>query len=139
MIKKIPSRPHPYHYWRLSPSATQATPPYWSAFTHPRLRRILGQLFIRTQSPIGHPAKQTWRMTRILAVEQPGEIAADSSPAVNDFTMDLVAVVQKELTSEEKCIKISFSSCNMVSLLVLLQRSAFSWEINIRLAALVCT
>lgn len=48
-------------------------------------------------------------MTRILAVEQPGEIAADSSPAVNDFTMDLVAVVQKELTSEEKCIKISFS------------------------------
>lgn len=45
-----------------------------------------------------------------------GEEAADSSLADDDLTMDLVERVQKELTSEEKCRKISFSSYFIVNL-----------------------
>lgn len=50
--------------------------------------------------------------------------AADSSLADDDFTMDLVARVQKELTSEDKCIKISFSSYIIVNLLLASTASA---------------
>jgi len=53
-------------------------------------------------------AKQTWRMTRSTGGERPRERRADSKPAANDFIMDLVTRVQKELAFEEKCLKISF-------------------------------
>lgn len=43
-----------------------------------------------------------------LAVNSREKRRADSKPAVYEFTMDLVTRVQKELTFEEKCLKISF-------------------------------
>jgi len=76
-----------------------------------------------------------------LAVTSRGNVATESSLVFEHLTMDLVGRVQKELKSEEKCIKISFSSY-FISNLVLLQRlqlrnNSIAWDCYVRETALV--
>lgn len=71
-----------------------------------------------------------------MAATSREKVAAESGLADEDSAMDLAERVQKELTSEEKCIKISFSSYFIVNLVFASTASA-AWDCSAKEIALV--
>lgn len=76
----------------------------------------MGPMYFRVQSPLGQLTKQTWRMTGKISAEQQFNWSRPIQLEDTEISMDLIERVQRELSSEERCIQISFYPYMLVNL-----------------------
>lgn len=81
-----------------------------------RALRIMGPMYFRVQSPLGQLTKQTWRMTGKISAEQQFNWSRPIQLEDTEISMNLIERVQRELSSEERCIQISFYPYILVNL-----------------------
>ena len=101
----------------------------------------MGPIYFRVQSPLGQLTKQTWRMTGKIGAEQQFNWSRPIQLEDTEISMDLIERVQRELSSEERCIQISFYPFILVNLglQLALQLDVFttSWYVNSYTSCLV--